>query len=243
MRNSWWFLLLWCSCFFAQNKIVGKINSELGELDGILVVNRSLKIQTVSKNGGYFELEAYPNDVIVFTAQKIEPLEIRLNSNSFLQNPLYVRVRVKANELAEIKVASISAKRLGIVGDVKTYTPAERRLRTAEKFKWYSPLLIPFGGISVDGVINSISGRTAMLKKEVQVERFEMNNAKLRTLFSEDFYTTTLAMPAEYIDGFLVYVSENPKVIQNLKAKNTGALRFLLIEMAFKYKEMITQEK
>jgi hypothetical protein len=235
--------LLNFSLFAQENVINGVVESDLGVHDGVLVVNRTNKKNTVTVNGGQFVIEAATNDVLVFSSPKIDPLEIRLNTNSFRQNPLKIKVRVKPSELAEIKIVDISAKKLGVVDkNVKTYTPAERKLRTAEKFKWYSPLLIPFGGMSVDGLINQISGRTNRLKKEVVIERNEMNLEKLKNSFTEDFFTDTLSLPSNYIQGFLVYASENPKVAQSLKDKNKDALRFILIDLAFQYKELISSE-
>ncbi|WP_136668550.1 hypothetical protein [Flavobacterium sp. H122] len=229
---------------YSQNqKINGIVESDLGVHDGVLVVNRTNKQNTFTSNGGQFVIEADPDDVLVFSSPKTEPLEIRLNSNSFRQNPLKIKVRVKPSELAEIKIVDISAKRLGVVDNsVKTYTPAERKLRTAGTFKWYSPLLIPFGGMSVDGLINQISGRTSRLKKEAKIERNEFNLAKLKTTFPEDFYISTLSIPPDYIEGFLVYASENPKVVQCLKEKNKNVLRFALTDLAFQYKELISTE-
>lgn len=236
-------LLLFKFNLYSQNIINGYVESDLGFHDGILVVNRTNKQNTVTANGGRFVIEANVNDVIVFSSPKIEPLEIRLNSNSFRQNPLKIKIKAKINELEEIKIVELSAKKLGIVDkDVKTYTPAERKLSEAGTFKWYSPLLIPFGGMSLSGMINQISGRTARLKKELKVERNEMNLVKLKTAFPEDFYTNTLSIPVDYIDGFLVYASENPKVAQSLKNKNKSVLRFVLIDLAFQFKEDINME-
>lgn len=240
------FLLFLFSCdLFAQEQqiISGVVASDLGVLDGVIVVNRTNKENTTTAQGGKFVIKAKINDVLVFSSVKIEPLEIRLNSNSFRQNPLMIKIKVKPSELAEIKIYEISAKKLGIVDkNVKTYTPAERKLRTAEQFKWYSPLLIPFGGMSVDGLINQISGRTNMLKKELVNERHEMNLQQLKNLFDENFFINTLSLPPDYVQGFLVYASENPKVTQWLKGKNRDALRFALIDLAFQYKELIKIE-
>jgi hypothetical protein len=65
----------------------------------------------------------------------------------------------KQIELKEVVVndnAGINAENLGIVPHgQKTYTPAERKLYTAKS-------------TSVDKLINAMSGRTSMLKKEMK---------------------------------------------------------------------------
>ena len=106
---------------------------------------------------------------------------------------------------------------LGIVpANQRTYTPAERKLAAAGDFKWYSPLLIPLGGMSVDGLINSISGRTSMLKKELVVERKEMLQTKTSDYFDRKYFVETLNIPDEYVDGFLFYIVENEKDMEEL---------------------------
>ena len=117
----------------------------------------------------------------------------------------------------------------------KTYTPAERKLAAAEEFKWYSPLLIPLGGMSVDGLLNSISGRTSMLKKELVVERKEMLQMKTSDYFEKKYFIETLKIPEIYVDGFLFYIAENERFARAMKDKNKTMVSFILSELAVEY--------
>ncbi|OWP77210.1 hypothetical protein [Flavobacterium oreochromis] len=241
-----WVLFAISQFGFAQNKILldGIVQSDLGPLDQIIVINRTTKETTTTSSEGKFKIQANSDNLLVFTSSKIEPLEIRLNSNSFKQNPFVVKVKVKVVEMEEVVVKTISAKKLGIITEnVKSYTPAERKLLEAGSFKWYSFLLIPVGGMSMTGLINQISGRTAMLKKELKVEQSEINKNRLKSVFSQEFYRDILKIPDNYLDGFIVYASENSKIAQDLQAKNFEALRFDLIDLAVRYKEIITIQK
>ncbi|QYS92359.1 hypothetical protein JJC04_07740 [Flavobacterium covae] len=231
---------------FSQNKTIleGTIVSDLGVLESILVVNQTTKKITQTMAGGQFRIEAMLGDILLFTSSNIEPLEIKLNKNSFIQTPLIIKVKVKSIEIKEVLVKTLSAKDLRIINsEVKSYTPAERKLLEAGTFKWYSPLLIPLGGMSITGLINKISGRTALLKKELKIEQNEINRKQLKSIFSKDFYEKVLKIPDDYLEGFLIYCSENPNVIEKIKAKNYGDLRFTLIDLTFKYKEIIAVQK
>lgn len=224
---------------FSQSVLSGKVVSDNGNPDGILIANYSSKQSTTTSNGGLFTIEAKPNDIIVVSSTQTEGLEIRLNSNSFLQNPLIIKVKSKINQLEEIEVRNISTKSLGIVDkNVKEYTPAQRKLRTAGKFKWFSPLLIPFGGMSVDGLINKISGRTSMLKKELQVENKERLLEKFDSMYEEAFFVETLKIPSEYIKGFQIYALDDAKFVSALKSRNKTLATFLLAEIVVKYKSV-----
>ena len=115
-------------------------------------------------------------------------------------------MEVLLRQLDEVKIdeyKNINAVSLRILSKpAKKYTPAERKLRTAGELHWYSPLLIPVGGMSIDGMINSISGRTAMLKKEVLVERKEFLLKKITDQFKVDYFTETIKIPTDYVKGF-----------------------------------------
>lgn len=238
------FLFLFVQIGFSQNILKGRIVSDIANLEGIYIVNTSTKASTTTNVEGYFSIEAKSNDVLVVSSLSIEGLEIKLNDNSFKQNPLIIRVKAKINQLDEIEVNIVTTKSLGIVSkNVKEYTPAERRVRTAEKLKWYSPLLIPFGGMSVDGLINQISGRTKMLKKGVIVEKKEKELEKLDLWFDNDFYVKTLKIPDDYIEGFKLFALDDIDLLNSMSAKNKTLATFLLGEIAVNYKKITFPEK
>lgn len=240
--NKILFLLFCVQSVFSQSVLKGKVISD-GNPDGIMVVNYTTKAAVVTENGGFFTIDAKISDKLVITSNSIEGVEIKLDSYSFKKEILYIRVKSKVNQLQEIQINTITAKSLGIVSkNVKTYTPAERKLRAAGKFKWYSPLLIPLGGMSIDGMINQISGRTNMLKKELQVERKEKMIEKMDAMFEAPFYVETLKIQPEYIKGFQLYSLDHPKFIEAVKGKNRFLAIFLLVDIATQYKTLILSE-
>ena len=56
-------------------------------------------------------------------------------------------------------------------------------------------------------MINAISGRTNMLKKELVVEKKEMLQAKTSDYFERKYFIETLNIPEDYVDGFLFLYS------------------------------------
>ena len=231
------FLLSIPQLFFAQQDLKGKVVVDDMPVEGVLIVNYKTKQNTVTNELGEFVIKASPNDIITIASPKIEGVDVRLFEHSFHQVPLLIRVKWKAKQLDEVKVENITTKTVGIPQPVRTYTPAERKLKTAGDLKWYSPLLIPVGGMSVDGLLNKISGRTAMLKKELQLEKYETNYKKLKQIFPNDFYIDTLKIDSEYVEGFLIYASENPKIISIMLTKNQPQLKFALMELSVKFME------
>ena len=232
---------------FSQTLLKGKVISDASNLDGIHVINLTNKKSTMTEKGGFFSILAKVNDTLMFSGMQIKGVQIVLKQSDFTENTFFMRLKQQITMLDAVYIkdySEINAFSLGIIPfGTKSYTPAQRRLRTAEKFKWYSPLLIPAGGMSVDGLINQISGRTAMLKKELVVESRERLQEKVADLYGEDFFIKTLKIPAEYVKGFQIYVIDDQRLIASIKSKNKTMTTFLLGELAEKYKQITFPKK
>ena len=98
------------------------------------------------------------------------------------------------------------------------------------------------GSIEVDPLINDISGRTAMLKKEIKKKKKERLQTRIESLYDTAFFTETLKIPAEDVKGFEMYAIDNEKLIESIKAKNKTMTTFLLGELAEKYKQLIASK-
>lgn len=222
---------------FAQSILHGKIVSDVSMVEGVLIANNTTKVTAMTNEAGLFTIEAKKDDILIISSPFMEGVDVKLNGNSFKMNPLVIYVKSKPKELEEIQIRQITAKSLGIIGkNVKEYTPAERQLYTAKGGE--KNLYGLNTRISLDGILNSFSGRTAMLEKRLEIERFETNAQRMLKLLTEDFFITTLRLSKENLNGFLVYVSEDILVTQILNSKNIAALKLKLVDMAFRYKEM-----
>ena len=230
--------------------VSGKIVSESSLLEGIHVINLSKRNGAITDARGYFQIKAKVSDTLQFSAVNLKATRYVMKQSDYSNDLLLIKMESLITELEEVAIINyknINAVALGIVpANQKTYTPAERKLAAAGDFKWYSPLLIPLGGMSVDGLINSISGRTAMLKKELVVERKELLQAKTSDYFERKYFIETLKIPDEFVDGFLFYIVENEKFVNAMKDKNKTMATFVLSELAVEYlklKELETSNK
>ena len=229
---------------FSQNDSIvkGKIISKANEVEGILVKNVSNNEETLTQRGGYFLISAKKKDTLIFSAFNLKAESHVVTDKDFGENLVFITMQLISTELKEVTIVdykNINAVSLGIVPKgQKAYTPAERKLAAAGDFKWYSPLLIPLGGMSVDGLLNSITGRTSMLKKELEVEKKELLQAKMTNNYEREYIVNTLKIPEEYVDGFLFYAAENERFATAMKAKNYTMATFVLSELASKYREL-----
>ena len=138
-------------------------------------------------------------------------------------------------ELKEVIVndnLQITAENLGVIPyGQKKYTPAERKLYTATS------------GGGIDGLLNTISGRKAMLKKEIVVENKEQSLNRLAPLFEDKYYTETLKISADYIKDFQYYCVDDASFTAALKSKNKTLIMFLIVGLSESYNKIITNEK
>lgn len=247
--------LFFCSFFIAispsvlsqtsERKILrGKVTAYSSNLDGIYVLNLSSKKETVTKEAGYFSIMVKEGDSIMFSSIQFKGKTVKVDSESFDTELFFVKLETMINQLDEVMVVqykNINAYDLGIIPKpAKVYTPAERKLRTATG-------LDPKAGLSssltIDPLFNMLSGRTAMLKKELEVEKKEKWMSQLEDLFDEDYFTQKLKIPTEHVKGFLYFAVENEKFVKTLGYRDKSMATFLLGEIAKKYIQNIDDEK
>lgn len=218
----------------APKEILGQILEESVAVEGISIINNNSQVSTVSDKEGRFSIVAKEGDVVVFSAVNLDPVKRRITAEDLGQALLVIKMAAKEVELKEVIVnenANITAENLGIIPyGQKKYTPAERKVYTATS-------------TSVDNLLNAISGRTTMLKKEVNVEKKEALFRKIEYLFDEDYYTNRLRIPLADIKGFQLYCVDDAEFAVSLNTKNKTMSMFLITELARKYLIILENEK
>ncbi|RXM41931.1 carboxypeptidase-like regulatory domain-containing protein [Flavobacterium sp. YO64] len=223
---------------FGQNgngKVIsGQIFEQSTPIGGVNIINNDTQIATVSDNDGRFSISVKEGDVLVFSAVNLDPVKRRITIADLGLSLLSIKMTAKEIELKEVVVNDnygITAENLGIVPHgQKTYTPAERKVYTATS-------------TSVDKILNGISGRTAMLKKEINVEKKEMLFRKIEYLFEENYYTERLKIPVNDIKGFQLFCVDDTEFAVSLNTKNKTMSMFLITDLARKYLIILENEK
>lgn len=231
-------ILIFSSDGFTQTEkpLAGQLICKDASLQGITILNLVTEKEAISNIDGKFFITVKPDDLIIIQHNNFEYVRKIIDENDIKNGNITIYLTKKIEQLDEVKIVNyinINAIDLNILQkEPKKYTTAERRLRTAEKFKWYSPLLIPLGGMSVDGLLNAINGRTKMLKKHVAFEKIQLRTAKLADMFPAEYYIHTLKIPEDKIKAFQNYASEEPSLQEPLKLKNKFLVSFALIKIA-----------
>ncbi len=228
----------------ALNLLKGKITSQIKELNDVFVTNLRSESNTATDQNGNFSMFVKVGDTLQFSGMQIITKKTVIDEND-TNKKLYVTVvDAKIIPLEEVEIKSypnINAVSLGILQKpAKVYTPAERKLRTATGlYATANAGLMAGGSLGLDPIINAITGRTAMLKKELKIERKEYLLQKIEYQFKEDYFTQNLKIPKDYLRGFWYYSVEDPKLVAALNAKNYLMARFIFSDLATKYLETV----
>ena len=249
IRIAYLFLAFAASNVFSQEmsrvQLKGKLTDDISVLEGIYVFNKKTEQALITDKNGNFSILAKVGDTLIFSERQYIEVKIGLKQSHFEQELLDVKMTSVVNRLHEVIVRKgINAVSMGIIPKgQKTFTPAERRLNTANNLNASANVGSMMGGsISADPLLNWLSGRTKMLKKEVAVEKKETYLRQLEHMFTHEFFVNKLKIPSEYVKGFEYYIIENEKFVDTFKSKNLAMTTFLMAELATKYKEIIDIE-
>ena len=210
ISKSRWFLVL---LFFGQLmlsqsiEIYGKVTSR-ADVENIHVINNTAKFFTVTNSKGEFQISAKLNDTLLFSSIQHKPTYIVINKSIIMGGRLMVRLNEQLNELDEVLVGKVLTGDLladinGVEGDppINFYdvgipgykgrkaTQSERRLYTAGEFKPIMLLGLLGGSLSLDPIINGISGRTKKLKQRVKLESSDNLLRKIKSSLTKDFFS------------------------------------------------------
>ena len=230
-----------------QELLKGRVASNAGDIEGIYVVNAQTEVMAITDAFGGFSIASKTGDTLVFSSIQFKEYRVIVSKENFSDLDFSVKLSPVIHQLQEVIIKrydNINSVSLGIIpGDQKSYTAAERKLQTATGLNATANAGTMAGGsVSADPLLNFISGRTAMLKKEVAVEKKEAFMKLLENMFKPEHFVDRLKIPLEYLKGFEYYAVDNDKFTAILNAKNRTTVEFLLGELAVKYKEIIAGE-
>lgn len=223
-------LILLSAQAFSQERLYGKVVSNIEAVPGVFVINKRTGAEAKSDNKGLFNLEVKIGDELAVYSAKIVTRNFTVNKEWFDDNPFIISVDQQMYELEEVVIDhQVTSESLGLVPKgQKQYTPAERRLYTATT------------GL-LDPLINLITGRTKMLKKALETEKKEMLIQEVNGMFSEA-EIQQLNIPEEYVKGFVFFIVEDKDFAAAVRNGDEGLVKYHMTELAKKYVKILNEE-
>lgn len=210
---------------YFSEKLEGRVYSDDGDVAATHVLNTTTKRATITDSDGFFAIPARLNDTLVFSAVQYKRKEIVVTLNLLESKLVLIPLEEALTELDEVVVTPynlsgdimrdlsnldiepvVTASTLGLPNAyVKPISKAERELYAATA----NPIM------SLDPLINTITGRKKLLKKRVERNKKYARTERVREFYVDSLYTTELKIPKEKIDDFL-YFCEVDSAFQSL---------------------------
>lgn len=239
----------------AQDAITlnGQVLNDTISKSQLTVVNISLKKGTITNVNGEFTIQARLNDTINISALQYEPRQFVVNQTIYNREKITLYLIPKVTELDQVNISNID-----LTGDINKdvgstkykieITPSQLGIpentapkRTVEERRYHTAISSG-GGIPLDGLINSITGRLKMLKKHIEISRFRNLIEESRYKFSDDIYMKELDIPEEFIEDFVYYTFEDPEAKKFVDTNNVLGLFEFMKEKSVTYKELKNKE-
>ena len=245
MRNNIVLILFFVfqTSFAQETMLHGKISANGNFTEGITIINLVNEKSTISDAKGEFSILAKEDDLLVFSSMNFEYKRKMISKGDVDSEKIAIEMIPKVNQIDVVVIEDyqMDAVSQGILSKpAKQYTPAERKLKTANDWNFGVGFGLTF---SFDPIINAISGRTKRLKEGVLTEKQEKLLERLNYLFEPDYFTETLKIPSEKVRGFQFLAIEDEQLVSAIELKNKTFSALRLIQLSEIYKDLQADEK
>lgn len=210
----------------------GKVYGKGKDVVGVVVQNITLDRAVITDMDGNFSILVRKQDTLVFSAVQFKRKIIHVNDDLFKTSFITVPLEEFVNELKEVVVRpydlsgdlnqdldglqlekDVSAEALGLPNaHTKIITQSERKLQEASgmSFKGGGGLGGAGGALTLNPIINAITGRTKMLKNRVKVDKTYARTQRVQEFYVDSLFVMTLKIPAEKVDDFMYFCEVDP---------------------------------
>lgn len=208
------------------------------ELENIHIFNTTSSKGTLTDLFGDFKMMVSIGDTLHISSLQFKSEIITISLEEFVSKELIIELDHFTNELDEVVIKNhhltgdlnrdskniqtkpvVSALSLGIIDkEIRVLTQSERRLKTAS----YGA-----GPMSLDGIINGISGRTKMLKNRVKLEKDNQRIERILEVFPEKYLIEELMIDKSKVYEFLYYCEAHSEFREITQKDAISILHFL----------------
>lgn len=210
---------------FGQSEIMlrGKIVNDSLEGAYLHIMNLNLQRGTITNDEGAFSIPVRQKDTLYISSLQFEPQRIPVTSAIIDQKYIEISLESAVNELETVTVKDINlsgdlGRDLGSVALTPYFDQTHVGFApTAEKrSREFKELQVSQADFGVGAVIDILSGRRKMLKRNLQISEMERRIKAAQNLFKPDFYTEVLKLPETMIDDFAYFIYENNEEVLQL---------------------------
>ncbi|MER3373498.1 MAG: carboxypeptidase-like regulatory domain-containing protein [Allomuricauda sp.] len=251
---------LWTSAQDGNRKILrGTVTSTTEDVVGVVVQNISSEDAVITDIDGNFTIRVQVNDTLVFSAvhfqRKLLPVTDALYNSNFVTVPMEEFV----NQLREVVVSPynlsgildkdleklpeqriVDAEALGLPNaNAKDFTQSERLLKEASSMSIMGGggLGGEGGAVSLNPIINAITGRTKMLKNRLKVDNTYARTQRVQDFYVDSLFVTTLKIPMEKIEDFMYFCEVDETFQATVDSQDKLKIWDFMVEKSRVYRE------
>lgn len=240
--------------------ISGTLEAAGGVAEGVVILNSATNKATVSNASGDFKIDVVVGDILFFKAIQYKNIEQEITKALLEKGSFNLFLTPRIEELEEVKISNISLSgnlsrdvrgikidpsKIAYSSDASKPIPVEeRRLHTAtsRSADQVGQNNLRFD-VSLDGIINGLSGKTKRLKKHIKVSRFQAMVTRVRNYYGDGVFINDLKIPSDHINNFVFYALENREASEEFEINNRMEVLQYLIDTSAAYIEMIDTER
>ncbi|MEJ1223840.1 carboxypeptidase-like regulatory domain-containing protein [Sediminicola sp. 1XM1-17] len=201
---------------FFSKELEGRVLNESGDVAATHVINTTTNRATITSAEGFFKIAVALNDTLVFSAVQFKKKELVVTQSVLDSKSLFITMEDALTELDEVVVRpySLSGDITKDLEELKTepvVTASTLNLPNAYAKTWTQTERILHEATSGGGIVplnpilNGISGRTKMLKKQLKLEETYARTERVKAFYADSLFVQDLKIPISRIDDFMYF--------------------------------------
>lgn len=220
---------------FSQQIILeGKIGTtEDVDIEGINVYNLTTNKGTVTDAIGKFQISVSLHDSLSISAVHIQDKKIIIGEEQLKTKKIIINLSEKMNELSTV---TIHRPLTGYIGSDANIIPVQESITATslglpnadlpQLSKTRRQLYAASSG-PVDMLVNALSGRTKMLKRQLELEKIHVLTLALLDKFPETYFTDALKIDKLKVYSFIFFCEDDPEYQVVMKQNSMRIIEFL----------------
>ena len=234
-----------------QKEIQGQLTNQ-ADIEGIHVLNRSSRKNTVTNTQGQFTIQAQPRDTLLISSINYMPEMVIVSDSIHASGRMEITLRDLVNELAEVFVGRKLSGHL--INDAKNIKVEDTinfhdvgipgfRGKPEEKIpKLLGQVITPLS-IDVEGLYKYISGYYKVLKTQRQWEAENNMVAHLIHYYTPGFYQEAYGIPEDRLYDFLLFTIETTNIQHDFRHENFVGVLQALDRCGSEYASRLTKKE
>lgn len=243
MKNLFALLSLLCIGFssYAQRAtlIDGRVRLYNGQIIPVKIENLNTQEKTQADQTGYFLISTHLGDTLRFSSDYSATMRYIIDEGD-LKNKRITPVLIKPGQsLEEIVILKKEFGEGAMDFGGKKLTPAEKRYNKNNRLIGATENLKV--GISIDAIINRITGKRKEDLKMIEYEKIENNMTSFYKQYPREEVMKDLGIPAYHIDAFVIYFVTQPDT-DKIKVERNEGYQLLLAQYYDEFLTFIKEE-